>query len=203
MTRPGEMFYAWAQDPKVREAGHSGGFVTGLLMHLLSARAVDAIFVVRQGADIYDAEMAVITDPEEIRTCSGSLYCGTLSSAKFLFRYLQGNQGQRLAVVVKGCEAKAIVELAKRNRIDLDDLFLIGLNCSGTINPLTARRMVSEKYAMNPDIVQNIFFAQGRCLVQTADTVRSFSIEEIEQDGYGIRRIQVVIHGLDEPLGIG
>ncbi|PKL59740.1 MAG: formate dehydrogenase, partial [Methanomicrobiales archaeon HGW-Methanomicrobiales-4] len=152
-----------------------------------STQAVDAVSVVRQGADIYDAGMAIITDPEEIRSCSGSLYCGTLSSAKFLFRYLQGNPGQRLAVVVKGCEAKAIFELAKRNRIDLEDLLLIGLNCSGTISPLTARRMVSEKFEIDPDIVEDIFFAQGRCLVQTPDSVRSVSIEEIEQDGYGRR----------------
>lgn len=187
MIRSGEMFYAWAQDPIIREAGSSGGFVTGLLIHLLSTGSVDAVSVVRQGADIYDAGMAIITDPEEIKSCSGSLYCGTLSSAKFLFKYLQGNRGQRLAVVVKGCEAKAIIELAKRNRINLEDLLLIGLNCSGTISPLIARRMVYEKYNLVPDLVQDIFFAEGRCLVQTSDGIRSFPIEEIEQEGYGRR----------------
>lgn len=187
MIRPGEMFYAWAEDPDIRESGSSGGFVTGLLIHLLSTGAADAVSAVRRGADIYDASMVVITDPDEIRSCSGSLYCGTLSSAKYLFRYLQGNPGQRLAVVVKGCEAKAIIELAKRNRFDLENMLLIGLNCSGTINPLTARRMVAEKYRLDPDLVQDIFFTHGRCVVQTPGVIRSFPIEEIEQDGYGRR----------------
>lgn len=181
------MFYACAQDPGIREIGSSGGFVTALLIHLLSTRDVDAVSVVRKGADIYDAVMAVLTDPNEVRSSPGSLYCGTLSSAKFLFRYLQRNPGERLAVVVKGCEAKAIVELAKRNRVNLDDILLIGLNCTGTINPLTARRMVSEKYKTDPDTVQEIFFAGGRCVVRTAENARSFPIEELEEEGFGRR----------------
>ncbi|MDD1727658.1 MAG: Coenzyme F420 hydrogenase/dehydrogenase, beta subunit C-terminal domain, partial [Methanospirillum sp.] len=187
MIRTGEIFYAWATDPDIREAGSSGGFVTGILMHLLETGVVDAVSVVRQGADIYDAEMSILSDPEKLRLCSGSLYCGTLSSAKFIFRYLQGKAEQRLAVVVKGCEAKAIIELAKRNQIDLDNILLIGLNCSGTINPFTARRMATEKYGLDPDLVQNIFFSQGRCMVQTPDEIRSISIEELEQEGYGRR----------------
>ena len=65
------MVYGWAGDPLLREAGDSGGFVTGLLYYLLSSGAVDAVSVVRQGADIYDAGMVIITDPEELWTSSG------------------------------------------------------------------------------------------------------------------------------------
>ncbi|MFH0967182.1 MAG: Coenzyme F420 hydrogenase/dehydrogenase, beta subunit C-terminal domain [Methanobacteriota archaeon] len=187
MIRQGEMLYAWAEDPTIREAGDSGGFITGLLFHLLSSGVVDAVSTVRKGADLYDASMVIITNPAELISCSGTLYCGTLSSAKFLLRYLQGNSGRKVAVVVKGCEAKAIVELAKRNQIDLDDLLLIGLNCSGTISPLTARRMVSEKFGMDPDLIREISFAQGKCLVQSEDQTVGISIDEIEQDGYGRR----------------
>jgi formate dehydrogenase subunit beta len=187
VIRKGEMFYAWAQDPVIRQAGQSGGFITGLLTHLLSSGIVDAVSTVRKGADLYDTMMVVITDPADLIVCAGALYCGTLSSAKFLLRYLQGNSGRKVAVVVKGCEAKAIIELAKRNRIDLDDLFLIGLNCSGTISPLTARRMVAEKYGMDPDQVRDISFVQGRCLVRSDDQVIGFSIEELEKNGYGRR----------------
>lgn len=181
------MLYAWAQDPAIRQAGESGGFITSLLIHLLSTGVVDAVFTVRKGADLYDATIAVITDPADLISCAGALYCGTLSSAKFLLHYLQGSPGLRVAVVAKGCEAKAIIELAKRNRIDLDDLFLIGLNCSGTISPLTARRMVSEKFGMDPDKVRDISFARGRCLVRSDDRTIGISIEETEQNGYGRR----------------
>lgn len=181
------MFYTWAAKTETRIAGESGGFITALLSHLLTDRLVDAVSVVRQGADIYDAGMVIITDPAELRSCSGSLYCGTLLSAKYLIRYLQGNSGMRIAAVVKGCEAKALIELAKRNQVDLGDVLLIGLNCSGTISPLTARRMVAEKYGLDPDLVRNISFSKGRCLVEMSEKMVEIPIEELEQDGYGRR----------------
>lgn len=187
MIRPGEVFYAWATDPLIRNQGGSGGFVTALLIHLLSTDAVDAVSVVRKGADIYDASMDIISKPHELISSAGSLYCGTLSSAKFLFRHLQENPGQRLAVVVKGCEAKAIIELAKRNRIDLENIVLIGLNCSGTINPLTARSMVLEEFGLNPDLVENINYSQGSCHVETPGISRSLRINDLEAKGYGRR----------------
>lgn len=181
------MFYAWATDPLMREAGDSGGFVTGMLHYLLTEGIVDAAFAVRKGADIYDAEIAIITNPDDLVASAGSLYCGTLLSSKFLIRYLQGNSGMRIAAVVKGCEAKALVELAKRNQVDLDDVFLIGLNCSGTIHPLTARRMASERYAMDPDQVRHISFSQGRCVFSTGDQTVAIPLDELEQSGYGRR----------------
>jgi formate dehydrogenase subunit beta len=181
------MLYSYASDPDIRAVGESGGFVTGLLGYLLTHKVVDAVVVTRKGADLYDAEMAVITDPADLLSCAGSLYCGTLSIAKLLVRYVEGNAGIRIAVVVKGCEAKAIIELSKRNRISLDDVLLIGLTCSGTVNPVTARRMVSDKYGVDPDEVKSLSFSQGRCRVFTADRIIEVSLEELEQDGYGRR----------------
>ncbi|WP_319578843.1 Coenzyme F420 hydrogenase/dehydrogenase, beta subunit C-terminal domain [uncultured Methanospirillum sp.] len=187
MIRSGDVYYAWSTDPIIREGGSSGGFVSGLLVHLLESRIVDAAVVMKKGADIYDASMAVLTDHHEVALCSGSLYCGTLLNAKYLYRYLQSNPGQNVAVVVKGCEAKAIIELAKRNRINLDNLILIGLNCSGTINPIIARKMVRQRYGLDPDTVGSIYFAHGMCQVETSDTMYSLPIEDLEQEGYGRR----------------
>ncbi len=187
MIRPGEIFYAWASDPGTREAGSSGGFVTGLLMHLLSSGDVDAVCVLCRGADIYDARVEIITDPLLLRSCSGSRYCGTISTAKFLMKYLQEHPDHRLAVVAKGCEAKAIIELSKRNRINLDNIILIGLNCSGTIHPLTARRMVAEKFGLDPDTVLNISFSEGKYHVQTDTVTKALPIEDLETEGYGRR----------------
>ncbi|HWQ64495.1 MAG TPA: Coenzyme F420 hydrogenase/dehydrogenase, beta subunit C-terminal domain [Methanospirillum sp.] len=187
MIRKGEIFYAWSTDSELRDKGSSGGFVSGLLTHLLSTGIVDAVSVTKKGADIYDASMVILTDPTEIAQCSGSLYCGTLSSAKYLYRYTQSNPGQRIAAVVKGCEAKAIIELAKRNRVNLNDILLIGLTCSGTINPITARKMIVDRYEIDPDTVENIYFSQGKCQVETSDTIFSLPIEDLEQDGYGRR----------------
>jgi len=187
MIHPGEIFYAWSTDPEIRKNGSSGGFVTGLLTYLLSNGIVDAVSVIKKGSDTYDASMVMITDPKEISTCSGSLYCGTQVSAKYLYRYTLSNPEHTIAAVVKGCEAKALIELVKRNRIDINKIILIGLNCSGTISPITARNMVDQRYGVDPDTVERIYFSQGKCLVETSDTIYSLPIHELEQEGYGRR----------------
>ena len=187
MIRRGDLLYARAPDPVVRQEGSSGGFVTALLIHLLRNGIVDAVSAVRRGADIYDASLIITADPAEIASCGGSLYCGTLLSAKLLMRYVQENPGQRLAVVVKGCDAKAIIELAKRNLFDLDEILLIGLNCSGTISPLTARRMIASRFSLDPDLVESIGFSRGMCIVRTPDRTVRVPVDELEMDGYGRR----------------
>ncbi|HWQ67366.1 MAG TPA: Coenzyme F420 hydrogenase/dehydrogenase, beta subunit C-terminal domain [Methanospirillum sp.] len=187
MIRTGELLYAWAEDPAIRSCGECGGVVTGLLTYLLEKGAVDAVSVTRQGADIYDAGLAIITDPSELLESAGSLICGTHLSAKLLVRYLQDNAGLRMAIVVKGCEAKAIYELAKRNRVNLEDHLLIGLNCSGTISPADAAKMIQDMFGMIPDQVTRITFSQGRCIVSTPDKTAAVPIDELESAGYGRR----------------
>ncbi len=187
MIRKGEMVYAWARDPAIRKAGSSGGFVTGLLVYLLREKLVDAVSTGMRGSDIYDASMVVLTDPDEVIAHAGSWYCGSIFSPKVLLSYLSANPGHRLAVVVKGCEAKAIIELAKRNRFDPDDLLLIGLNCSGTVSPQTARKMIRDSFRRDPDTVRDISFQYGKCVIQTEDETLSISLEELEEGGYGRR----------------
>ncbi len=45
----------------------------------------------------------------------------------------QAPQGYRLAVVCRGCDERALIELGKRNRIDFKRLHLIGVACSGAL----------------------------------------------------------------------
>ncbi len=185
MIRQGDVYYAWATDPTVRGAGTCGGFVTGILIHLLESCTVDAVIGVRTGADIYDATLAIMETPEAVRSSAGTLYCGTLLVTKLLIRYLEGNAGKKLAVVVKGCDAKAIIEMSKRNRIDLDDILLIGLTCSGTISPVNAREMASHMFGINPGDVTGIELSQGQCILRHSGGEKGIPIEDLEKEGYG------------------
>lgn len=45
---------------------------------------------------------------------------------------LSGSQGGRLGVVVRGCDERALIEMAKLGQVDMDRLTLIGLACSET-----------------------------------------------------------------------
>ncbi|HJK84162.1 MAG TPA: Coenzyme F420 hydrogenase/dehydrogenase, beta subunit C-terminal domain, partial [Methanocorpusculum sp.] len=164
MTAKGDMVYAWTTSSDIH--GECGGAVTALLQHALASGMVDAVLAVCRGADLYDAKLELITDPAKMPKSAGSLHCGTLLSAKMVKKYLGGAKDMKIAVPVKGCDAMAFYELAKRQQINLDNVILIGLNCGGTVSPMIAREMIAEKYEVNPDAVFKEEIDKGQFIIE-------------------------------------
>ncbi|MDD5420332.1 MAG: Coenzyme F420 hydrogenase/dehydrogenase, beta subunit C-terminal domain [Methanomicrobiaceae archaeon] len=189
MAHVGDLLYAWTTDEAIRERAETGGAVTTLLKHALESGMVDGVFAVRQGADVYDAHPAFITDPAELWKTAGSLHCGTLLLPKQMRNCLLAAQpAMKLAVVLKGCDVKAIYEMAKRNQVNLDNIVIIGLNCGGTIRPEIARQVVSEKLGVDPDTVVNEEIDKGKFIIETADGEhKSISIDDLEEEDLGRR----------------
>jgi formate dehydrogenase subunit beta len=153
MAAKGDMIYAWAKDAEIQKKGECGGAVTALLKHALETKMVDAVVAIKKGKDLYDAVPTVITNPEDIIQTAGSLHCGTLLIPKLIKKYLNGAKDMKLAVTCKGCDAMAFYELAKRNQINLDNIIMIGVNCGGSVSPVAARRMIANKFEVDPDKV--------------------------------------------------
>ena len=127
----GDMYIARSSDREILEKAEYGGAVTSLLKFALDSGRVDSVLTVKaRDGDRYDGVPILITDPEKIIETAGSLHCTSPNIARCLKEYLDGASGMKIAVVVKPCDAKAIIELAKREQINLDNLLLIGLNCS-------------------------------------------------------------------------
>lgn len=188
MATKGDRMYAWAADAACQERGECGGAVTALLTHALRSGMVDAVLAVKKGQDIYDAVPVFITDPDEIAEAAGSLHCGTLLLSKLIKNYLDGARDKRLAVTVKGCDAMGIYELAKRNQVNLDNLLLIGLNCGGSVSPVTARKMIREKFEVDPDDVVKEEIDKGQFIIMTKDGEhKGISMDDLEDAGYGRR----------------
>ncbi|NLO77237.1 MAG: hypothetical protein GX097_01895 [Methanomicrobiales archaeon] len=74
MAANGDMIYAWANDAEILKKGECGGAVTALLKYALKSRMVDVVLAVKKGQDIYDAVPTLITDPELVAECAGSLH---------------------------------------------------------------------------------------------------------------------------------
>ncbi|MDD4566689.1 coenzyme F420-reducing hydrogenase subunit beta [Methanoculleus chikugoensis] len=188
MAAKGDMVYAWAADAACQEKGECGGAVTALLTHALKSGMVDAVLAVKKGQDLYDAVPVLITDPAEIAETSGSLHCGTLLLSKLLKKYLEGAENMRIAMPVKGCDAMGLYELAKRNQINLDNVLLIGLNCGGSVSPVLARKMIAEKFEVDPDDVVKEEIDKGQFIIVTKDGQhKGISMDELEEAGYGRR----------------
>ncbi|QSZ66618.1 formate dehydrogenase [Methanofollis aquaemaris] len=187
MSAKGDMYYAWSTDADLLAKGECGGAVSSLLKYALESKMVDAVLAVKKGADIYDAVPTLITDPEEIAQAAGSLHCGTLLLSKLFKKYLNGANDMKIAVTVKGCDAMGIYELAKRQQINLDNVVMIGLNCGGTVSPVTARKMIADKFETDPDTVLKEEIDKGQFIIETADGHKGIKIDELEEEGYGRR----------------
>jgi formate dehydrogenase subunit beta len=188
MAAKGDMFYAWAADAVCQERGECGGAITALLTHALKSGMVDAVLAVKKGQDIYDAVPTLITDPAEIAETAGSLHCGTLLLSKLVKKYLDGAENMKIAVTVKGCDAMGLYELAKRNQVNLDNILMIGVNCGGSVSPVAARKMIAEKFGVDPDDVVKEEIDKGQFIIVTKDGQhKGISIDELEEEGYGRR----------------
>jgi formate dehydrogenase subunit beta len=183
MVGKGDLLYAWTTDDGLRQKAETGGAVTALLRHALESGMVDGVFAVRKGADVYDAIPTLVTDPAEIEGIAGSLHCGTLLLPKQMRRCLLAVEPtMRVAAVLKGCDVKAIYEMAKRNQVNLDNVIMIGLNCGGTIRPEAARIIVRERLGLDPDDVVKEEIDKGKFIVITKDGEhKSISIDELEE----------------------
>jgi formate dehydrogenase subunit beta len=188
MVAKGDMVYAWSTDADILKKGECGGAVTTLLKYALESGMVDAVFAIKKGQDIYDAVPTLITDPAEVAETAGSLHTGTLLLSKLVKKWLGGANAMKIAMPVKGCDIMGLYELAKRQQVNLDNIITIGVNCGGTVSPVTARKMIADKFGTDPDTVVKEEIDKGQFIIVTADGEhKGISMDELEEEGYGRR----------------
>jgi formate dehydrogenase subunit beta len=187
MSKKGDMFYAWTSDAELQKKAELGGAVTQLLKFALEKKIVDGVFAVTKGQDIYDAVPVFITDPKEVDKTAGSLHCGTLLMSKLVKKYLDGARDMKIAMTVKGCDMMGLYELAKRQQVNLDNIIMIGVNCGGSVSAITARKMIADKFGVDPDTVHKEEIDKGQFIIEFEGGHKGISMDELEEAGYGRR----------------
>jgi len=185
----GDMYWAWSSDPAIADKAECGGAVTSLLKFALESNQVDAVLAVKaRDGNRYDGIPVLIDDPEEIAATAGALHCASPNIARCLKEFLDGASDLRLAVPCKPCDAKAIIELIKRTQINPENVLLIGLNCSGTMRPVTAQRMMEEEFGVDPLDVVGEDIEDGKLKIRLRDgSEKEGDLAELEAKGLGRR----------------
>ena len=185
----GNMYLAWSCDEKILEMGASGGAVTALLKFALEMKIVDAVLAVKKrNGNRYDGVLSLITDPDEVIESAGALHFAPVNVAKEVSKYLDGAKNLKIAVTCKPCDCRAIIELSKRGQINLANVILIGLNCTGTLLPTVARKIIEDEYHVIPEDVVGEDLDNGKLIITLADGSRKQrDLEELEEKGYGRR----------------
>lgn len=107
---------------------YGGGVVHALVKGMLTSKLVDQVLAFASGLDQTDVVPNFFYNGQDAeRMVISSHY--PLSLARLLRDYLAEAEG--VGLVVRSCDARAIIELAKRGQVNRDHIYLIGIECYG------------------------------------------------------------------------
>lgn len=185
--KTGDVYISISSDKEILEKTENGGVVTSLLKFALENQIVDTVVAVRQGESRYEGVLTFVKDPEQINECAGPLHFATPGIAKNVKKYLD-TYSKKIAVVCKSCDARALIELAKINQINIEKTIMIGVNCSGTLAAVPHINMLRESgidpYKLSYEDIDD----DKLTLKFDGDTQKTFDINELEEKGWGRRR---------------
>ncbi len=180
---------AWATDEEIRNKGANGGFVTATLVSALETNFIDLALVVKKKS-VYEGILVLTSDPEEVKASAGSLHGVPINLAQSVLEYAAD---KRVGLPTKPCDARGIIELVKRKQINLENVYLIGLNCGGTLHPLRMREMAmaADCFGIDPDSVQREEITGGKLFLEYneegEEKEQGIKIDELERQGRGRR----------------
>ena len=176
---------AKSQNNEILEAGECGGAVTSILKYLLDEGLVDGVLALSPQDDVYDAFPVFITDSQDLLKTAGSYHCAPTMIGDLVQKYCID---KKVAFTVKPCDMRAVEELITRHKINKDNIYMIGLNCGGTVSPVSGRKMIDLFYEANPDDVVSEEIDKGQFIIELADgSEEAVKIHDLEQEGYGRR----------------
>jgi len=124
--------------------GKTDEAIIGFLKSLLKEEVVEAIVIPKALPSQDGFVQTLIRDPEKLN--GGCVLSPTMpvQSARVISNLSVKNLGKKVAAVLKACEIRAAVELAKFLQVKLDHLYLIGIDCPGTFEVTDYAKMVQE-----------------------------------------------------------
>ena len=102
-----------------------------LTKKLLREKSVDGVIGYAPGRLPFRTEPIIATRENQLDRLVWNPFCGN-NLARYLKYYK--NMNQKIALLVKGCDARALQVLLNEEQIGRDRLYLIGLPCRGLIN---------------------------------------------------------------------
>jgi formate dehydrogenase subunit beta len=180
MVKVGDKLVGYATDPGVRSRGASGGMVTAILAAALDKGLVENVVVLKH-INEYEAIPVITDDVDEVLASTGSMHSVPINLAKYAI-------GKKVAMPAKPCDARAVLEQAKRNKIDIENTYIIGLNCGGSMHPVVTKEMLVNMYDIDPEDVVGEEIEKGKLIFKTKDgEEKAISIDDLEDAGYGRR----------------
>ena len=152
-----ECYLSYARDDRIRIDAASGGFVTGLIMHLLDKRNVDGAIVARcEGENPIVAESFIARNRESLLSSRGSKYA-PVSNCTVLRDVLE--KPGRYIFVGTPCMNEALTKLQKMlPELKRSIVLRIGFVCAGMASRLSTKAYIENHGGVNIKDVRRISY---------------------------------------------
>jgi formate dehydrogenase (coenzyme F420) beta subunit len=107
------------------------GGARNLLGELFDKEIVSALLVPLEGPS-QSIMPAIVKDPSRLSRANPFAPVMALNSARLVSALTREDPGQVIGAVLRSCEIRALVELAKFNQVRCDNLVTVGVDCLGT-----------------------------------------------------------------------
>ena len=104
--------------------------LAGFFKDMLEKNVVDAVLVPAH-QPVKGVMQTIFTDPSKLDSVDPFAPVVPLNSAKIVSNLTNVPSGRPLAVVMRSCEVRALLELVKLKQATMDDLVIIGMDCLG------------------------------------------------------------------------
>lgn len=123
---------------------------------LLESGEVEAVIGFEKGSLPLRARPTFIRRPEDVETLVWNGFC-----ENNLARYLLKVRDQRVGIVAKGCDTRAIVALMAERQVDRDRIFIIGVPCNGMVDSRQVAKAVPGEIT-EVEVKGQRIFARGK-----------------------------------------
>ena len=110
-----------------------------LAVDLLKSGKVDVVIGYRQGSVPMATVPFMARTPEQAKQLTWDSHC-TLNLANYLT-----NRQEKIGIIAKGCDSRNIVNHIVENKINRDQLHIIGVPCKGMVNPKELQALLDDE----------------------------------------------------------
>jgi ferredoxin len=147
---------------------------------LLKEKKVEVIIGYMEGTLPMLSQPIIIDNEEDVDKLIWNNLC-YVNLAKYLVprvpRFVDHEKGNlTVGVVSKGCIGRALIHLASENKINLDEIKIIGIPCNGVVNRQRIEMEIGEKEILEVSVLDNNIIVKGK------DFEKEFPFDEYMND---------------------
>lgn len=158
---------------------------------LFEKKIIDALLVPQETSLGTSCTHTLIKDPSQIKRANPLAPILLVNAAKLVSSLTAWKPSQKIGVVLRSCEIRALTELVKFQQATLDELVIIGVDCQGTFEPTDYKEIIEEsKASIMEDFINGKLFEKGYRL-RTACQVCEHPVPEGTHMTIGILGVDV------------